>query len=63
MPGPMSIPNGHGHTIVKVIVGHDKKNQPIFGELPVSKLNGEQRAYLASRRNLNTGKTAVKKNK
>ncbi len=61
MPGPMSIPNGRGHDLVKVVVGFDEKNQPVYRKLPVSALTGEQRAYLASRHRLNTGKTKEKR--
>lgn len=63
MPGPMSIPNRRGHDLVKVVVRFTEKNQPVYGYVPVSALTGEQRAYLASRRLLHTGKTDKKKDK
>lgn len=58
MPGPMSIPNGNVAALVKVVEHVDGKK--IERQVPMAQLTGEQRAYLASRHRLDTGKTAKK---
>lgn len=63
MPGPMSIPNGNGAEFVKVIVRYDDNGEPVYGRRALSALTGEQRAHLASRKKLDTGKTARRRNK
>ncbi len=55
MPGPMSIPNGNNE-IVNVIVGYDD-GKPVYRKVAMQALTGEQRAALAARRKLDTGKT------
>lgn len=59
MPGPMSIPNGTNPT-VKIVERHDHGCE-IVRWVPLKNLTGEQRAYLASRKRLDTGKTGKKK--
>lgn len=54
MPGPMSVPNGSSRSYKFV---EDQVEQWV----PMHRLTGEERAYLARRRRLDTGKTAKKK--
>ena len=59
MPGPMSIPNGTNPTVT--IVEYDEDGHRFERKVPLNQLTGEQRAYLASRRRLTTGKTEKKR--
>lgn len=61
MPGPMSIPNGTNPT-VKIVERHDHGCE-IVRWVPLSELTGEERAYLARRKRLQTGKTPLKRRK
>lgn len=60
MPGPMSIPNGTSKSH-KIVEGQGDDRVTRWISTP--DLTGEQRAYLASRRLLDTGKTAKRKEK
>lgn len=57
MPGPMSIPNGTNPTIT--IVEHEDGVR-YERKVPLNQLTGAERAHLASRRRLTTGKTKTK---
>lgn len=51
MPGPMSIPNGSSE-IIKL---HDQDGKPHYRS--IAQLTGLERAHLAARKRLRTGKT------
>lgn len=60
MPGPMSIPNGTNPTVTIVEIYED--GERVERRIPLAQLTGEQRARLASRGRLSTGKTEKRKN-
>lgn len=60
MPGPMSIPNSSTKTH-KIVEGQGKDR--VVRWVSTIDLTGEQRVHLAGRKMLDTGKTAMKKEK
>lgn len=63
MPGPMSVPNRSSSARVKLHPLCEVCGECHEVVKTLAQLTGEERAYLASRRRLDTGKTAKKRAK